>query len=391
MSGRPARERATQKLLDDWSREGLASSERGVDDQRGVRSVASALRGVQRHAARQQRRRRVATAVASAVAVLALALGGAWLSTSRGSLAEQTQGGDDPSGARLSGQARVVDAEGHALGMGEPIPVGKAIATLAGEARVEFPSGASLTTTGRTQLRLAEVNATAEAIFLGRGEVDVRVPPRGPHRTFSVATPSARVVVHGTRFRVVVGDDDSAPTRVIVQRGLVGVHVDGLEVARLSAGEAWPPPESRQPDSLEAHSAETRDATRIEPTEAPAPVASPSRGARTSTSSKRSKRAARGARRTTQSSELGAENRAFARAMARKRAGDAEGALRAFHRFISAHGKSVLLQEARVERFRLLERLGRHAEARRRAQSYLESYPSGFARAEAQALTGGQP
>ncbi len=72
--------------------------------------------------------------------------------------------------------------------------------------------------------------------------------------------------------------------------------------------------------------------------------------------------------------------------MSAARAGDDRKALAAFEGFLSRYPTSPLAQSAEVERFRALKRLGRVDQAARKARQYLAAYPSGFARAEAQAL-----
>jgi outer membrane protein assembly factor BamD (BamD/ComL family) len=54
--------------------------------------------------------------------------------------------------------------------------------------------------------------------------------------------------------------------------------------------------------------------------------------------------------------------------------------------FVSRYPRSPLTQNAYVERFRALAKLGQHARAARAAQRYLADYPKGFAREEAQEL-----
>jgi hypothetical protein len=87
--------------------------------------------------------------------------------------------------------------------------------------------------------------------------------------------------------------------------------------------------------------------------------------------------------------ELELQNQLFADAKrARREHRDAEG-LALCQELLTKYPGSVLAQEAQVERFRALARLGRAAEARRYAAGYLASYPLGFAADEARALTDG--
>ncbi len=86
--------------------------------------------------------------------------------------------------------------------------------------------------------------------------------------------------------------------------------------------------------------------------------------------------------------ELEEVNRLFAEAkLARRQHRDAD-ALQLLQRLLAKYPRSVLSQEASVERFRALARLGRTSEAERYAKAYLAAYPQGFAAEEAQRLSG---
>jgi hypothetical protein len=85
-------------------------------------------------------------------------------------------------------------------------------------------------------------------------------------------------------------------------------------------------------------------------------------------------------------SQLEFVNRTFADAKRAKREGRDAEALALFEQLLGRYPRSVLAQEASVERMRTLVRLGRKADAQRAAQKYLARYPSGFAREEAERL-----
>jgi hypothetical protein len=72
--------------------------------------------------------------------------------------------------------------------------------------------------------------------------------------------------------------------------------------------------------------------------------------------------------------------------LAKHKAGDLSGALQDIERLIDQYPDSLLMQEARVEHFRLLHRLGRSSEAAREARNYLGDYHAGYAREEARGL-----
>src|SRR6185503_14934704 len=71
------------------------------------------------------------------------------------------------------------------------------------------------------------------------------VPRLSPGSSFSVVTPNAKVVVHGTKFSVRVDSSEAGVTRtcVRVREGLVAVH-HAAGTAMLHANEAWGCPES---------------------------------------------------------------------------------------------------------------------------------------------------
>jgi TolA-binding protein len=220
--------------------------------------------------------------------------------------------------------------------------------------------------------------------------VDVEVPRLAQPVEFAVDTPDARVVVHGTRFRVQVepGAAPGSVTQVAVSRGIVSVQAGSKEVW-LRAGERWPAPALSE---AEADAAAPEDRAAVErgaepPGLEPEPAAADDRPA---SPSRRPGARSRALRQPTDHS-LASENRAFAAAMAQRKAGQLGRALSELERWIARYPDSVLQQEARLERFRLLARLGRGADAARAARGYLGDYPEGYAREEARDLVLGSP
>ena len=88
-------------------------------------------------------------------------------------------------------------------------------------------------------------------------------------------------------------------------------------------------------------------------------------------------------------STLGEENQLFKDAAEASRNGDVKGALGRLDKLLVEHPRSPLAQTALVRKFRLLAKAGKLADARREAERYLSSYPTGFAVSEAQALKQG--
>ena len=85
-------------------------------------------------------------------------------------------------------------------------------------------------------------------------------------------------------------------------------------------------------------------------------------------------------------STLAQENRLFKEAAEASRTGDVGGALAQLDKLLTSYPASPLAQGALVRKFRLLASAGRTDEARREAERYLASYPTGFAVGEAEAL-----
>jgi hypothetical protein len=213
-----------------------------------------------------------------------------------------------------------------------------------------------------------------EALALDDGVVEVEVPKLPQPVEFSVQTPDARVVVHGTHFTVQVdlGSRTGTVTRVVVDRGLVEVLANGAQ-SWVRAGEQWPAP--AEPAGVErAQGPVDGDPAELAP-------ASPSARPSVRRPSRIAQRHA-----TTSPRSLAIENRLLAAALAKHKAGDLSGALQDIDRLIDQYPDSLLMQEARVEHFRLLHRLGRSSEAAREARSYLGDYRDGYAREEARGL-----
>jgi ferric-dicitrate binding protein FerR (iron transport regulator) len=91
-------------------------------------------------------------------------------------------------------------------------------------------AGAHVEVLPRSRLRMLGKarNAGVETLSLLEGEVHCRVPPLAKGRSFVVATPSTRVVVHGTEFHVRVGGQRGSC--ISVREGLVEVQTDGVSV-----------------------------------------------------------------------------------------------------------------------------------------------------------------
>jgi outer membrane protein assembly factor BamD (BamD/ComL family) len=87
-----------------------------------------------------------------------------------------------------------------------------------------------------------------------------------------------------------------------------------------------------------------------------------------------------------ESSSLPEENRLMLAAMSAGRAGDDARAVRILTELLSRHPTSPLAQNATVEKFRALKRMGDGRAASQAASRYLRDYPVGMASDEARGL-----
>lgn len=103
----------------------------------------------------------------------------------------------------------------------------------------DTPRGVKVQVAEQSRAEVAELGASgSEELHLVSGEVSCEVPKLGKRESFSVLTPAARVVVHGTRFSVRVRGANSDQPCVRVEEGAVLVHYAGKQVA-LNGGDSW--------------------------------------------------------------------------------------------------------------------------------------------------------
>jgi ferric-dicitrate binding protein FerR (iron transport regulator) len=253
--------------------------------------------------------------------------------------------------------------EGRSLAAGSRImtpPGGRATLSFSTGTIVSLGEGADVTVGGDGNL---------EQLRLAAGLVDLHVAKLGPGQRFVVDTADAEVEVRGTQFRVAVADPDpgcgaGTTTRVTVTEGVVTVRHSGTE-SRVAAGERWPAVCGRASAGAEVPPSDTASSSRAS--------ARPFEGGRAGPVS-----------------ALAEQNDLFARGSAARRHGDVQDALTAFDRLVAKYPACVLAESASVERMRLL-RTTAPARAVVTAEQYLARYPTGFARAEAEAIVSGTP
>lgn len=186
------------------------------------------------------------------------------------------------------------------------------------DATVELESG-TVVVLGKASTLELEPDLEGEMLALPHGSISLDVPPLRGGRSLKVRTPQALITVHGTRFTVSVAANEDpihTSTEVTVHEGRVSVHADGHTVL-LTDGTTW--------------SSVGAPASGREPLPATEPVPQP-------------------AAPKVKASDLGAENRLFAAALAAKRAGDNRKALETFEQLITRHPTSPLRSAAEAER-----------------------------------------
>lgn len=226
--------------------------------------------------------------------------------------------------------------------------------------------------------RRQSLGGLEERVRLSAGSVALRVPKLGTHGKVSVETRDALVEVHGTQFsvRVVERPPLDSFTEVDVREGRVLVRAG--ETSRfLAAGDHW--------SSLDREPA-AQPVTAVTP--APAAVV-PERilPARAAPPPQHKAPAASVPRAAVPVSELAAQNRLLEAAELAQKSGMPGLALQRLETLMQRYPDAELAHNARVARFRLLNGMGRKIAAEAAAKDYLERYPHGFARDEAERLS----
>lgn len=209
--------------------------------------------------------------------------------------------------------------------------------TISASGRLETKEGAALTTAngvlvelaGQTSVGLDQLNQRSGwRLQLRRGHVACEVPKLGEHKTFSVVTNDAEVIVHGTRFTVT---SDATSTCVRVAEGRVEVRTS-TSATFVTPGQQWGcgadqsehvvvAPTSRPPDAVVA-AEKSAQARRV--------ASKPSASATAATSS-----------------TLALETDLVGRALAAERRGEFTLARSLYARFVEQYPSSPMAPEAR--------------------------------------------
>lgn len=155
-----------------------------------------------------------------------------------------------------SAEVTFIEADGserELLGPASVRETGEIVAGDDNEARVSTQDGVQVELAPSTRVRVTarQRGRARPPLHLVSGAINCRVPPLGRDDSFSVMTPTAQVIVHGTVFSVRV-DGADAKTCVRVERGLVEVrHRDGTTY--LGTDSRWGcEPEAKAPVAAKA-------------------------------------------------------------------------------------------------------------------------------------------
>ncbi len=279
---------------------------------------------------------------------------------------------------RADGRVELVTDHGESDGrarVGSLLERGERVRTGAGSgASLRLQTGAAAELGASSEAAFSNT-ARAEKVELAQGDVRLVVPKLGAERELSVSTFDARVTVHGTRFSVkVLGDEAKLRwTEVDLEQGVVSVD-SGERHFLLHAPAHW----SSRTFGEGSGEGQVAPAAVPSPTAAAPALPPPRASAKASATHAPSE--------LPRSSTLAEENELFAHAKSLAHSGDLASAVVELDGFIARYPRSPLVQNAEVERFRALAKLGRAAQATQAARRYLATYPEGFAREEAQKL-----
>jgi hypothetical protein len=242
--------------------------------------------------------------------------------------------------------------------VGTILAAGDAVHTrLGSRATMTMPSRATIDLGPATDVHLrAPEPSHGEWIDLALGRVDVSVPKLDSGKSLSVRTPKATVTVHGTRFSVVVSrNDDHVETDVAVSEGAVSVEHDG-QTTQLTSGARWSSRAAANSESVAQPETKDSRATTLDGSE-------PSRSALHGATRRAPAAAAGKAPNALEfaplaTSTLSEENSLMERAMMASRSGDDRSAVAILDRLLMRFPRSILKENARVERSRALQRLG---------------------------------
>lgn len=271
------------------------------------------------------------------------------------------------------------------------LTAGSRVTTRAGSSAVlRASTGTRLALDEHGSLSVASLG-DAQWFRLAEGALDAHVAKLDPGQRFVIETLDATVEVRGTAFRVTVLDREhacagGARTRVSVSEGVVNVRFRGGAVD-VAAGAHWPTNCDVAPPATAGVDQEPKPKLPPNNVNSSSGTASPTAAIRSGSPTAAPSRAAREPSEpaSPRQTSLADQNDKFERAVKARRRGELQTALRSYREFVQEFPASPLAQNARVEVMRLLVASNPSAAAQA-ARDYLQRYPTGFARAEAERI-----
>jgi hypothetical protein len=213
-----------------------------------------------------------------------------------------------------------------------------------GEATLLLPRGVRVTLAGSTRARIENAGEAEQRLRLELGRTEVSVPRPGGPRIFAIKTPDSDVIVHGTEFSVQVERQASSAviTTVSVTRGSVLVVHAGTQ-RFVETGATWSSEAERPPAPAVSLGSVAQDARASNP---------PRIATATETETKIAGRA------PSPTPSLADQNRLFQAFLDARDEGNDTAAVRALDELLARFPDTPLADQARLARFRALQRLG---------------------------------
>jgi hypothetical protein len=201
-------------------------------------------------------------------------------------------------------------------------------------ATLTLPTGSNVQVNASSTVQIAQINAgNYETLRLLGGSVKVHVPKLKTGEYFAVLTETSKVVVHGTRFSVDIGERATpGATCVAVEEGLVAVHT-AERVHWVAAGESFGCKDAAAKNDVPNAAAPTEQAEQPQTPTAPA----------------RSVGSGSGSSEMPESVALAEQNRLFQRALTHQRREEWTHAREAYEELLRRFPKAPLAAEARVQ------------------------------------------
>lgn len=162
------------------------------------------------------------------------------------------------------------------------LAVSDRVHTRSGAANLVLPTGSAVRVSPQSTVQVAQLEpGSYETLRLLEGSVHVQVPKLAAGEYFAVLTATAKVVVHGTRFDVAVGEPAQPGAACVrVQEGLVAVHTaeavhwvgpgesSGCKLPSRAASEPAPPVEAPALPQQPTAAVSTGRGVKMQPSEA---------------------------------------------------------------------------------------------------------------------------